>query len=80
MPNNGGREGLAFRGASCALKEPSTQEAPLRHGVTAGEAGGDRTSGRDQHLERAREGDDCADGVSCPVARNGRRKFAGRCL
>ena len=30
MPNNGGREGLAFRGASCVLKEPSTQETPLR--------------------------------------------------
>ena len=29
-PNNGGREGLAFRGASCVLKEPSTQETPLR--------------------------------------------------
>jgi len=28
--NNGGREGLAFRGASCVLKEPSTQETPLR--------------------------------------------------
>ena len=30
MPNNGGREGLAYRGASCVLTKSSTQETPLR--------------------------------------------------